>query len=677
VIGHLSIPKAAHAITVAGHSRYTNAKVVLLGESGVGKSGLALRLAEDRWEETGSTHGMKVWQLDLGTSIAHPEVEREVWLWDLAGQPDYRLIHQLFLDQTAVALVLFDSQKPDDPFYGLGEWEKALRTAIGHDPTRLLVAARADRTGAPLTEAKIRRFCDERGYVEYLETSAKGDLGCKELRDALAMLIPWEGLEEISTPQLFKDLKEAVIEIKAESGATEENRPLIRFSELAQRLHMMKPKQQFDEAELRTVVRLLAGQGLVRSLGFGDFILLQPEQINNYAAAVVRAARAHSDGIGCIVEDAVLKGAIEFHDMPRLTLTDEEVLLRAMLETFVDQSLCIREQTNDGVLLVFPSQYNREMAIREHPSILVTYRFSGHLETIYATLVVRLVYSGAFTKHDLWKNAAEFTTAGGHVYGFVMNRPQSGEGIGEIKVFFEKEISDDQRILFLRFIHEHLKKKAADVEREREYVCPACEAQVARARIKRRQAASQTDVACDDCNHLIPLKDLVEKQFEEDGFLRRVQELDRTAGIRLDNESLRIRLTGHAAAIAYEAGQIYHGRVWPELGIDGKIEFKDDAGRPSGRRVGLYFATDDLFNFWRQQIPAADQPLSESLVPIDVYEKWKCLDADVFMVLAADDTILWFNPRAPLHGNTDPENVKGFHPFTALSLVQVRDSYLA
>ncbi|TAK09082.1 MAG: TIR domain-containing protein, partial [Candidatus Manganitrophaceae bacterium] len=36
-------------------TRYTNAKVVLVGETGVGKTGLALRLCEDRWEPTEST----------------------------------------------------------------------------------------------------------------------------------------------------------------------------------------------------------------------------------------------------------------------------------------------------------------------------------------------------------------------------------------------------------------------------------------------------------------------------------------------------------------------------------------------------------------------------------------------------------------------------------------------
>ncbi|NIT03424.1 hypothetical protein GTO10_00555, partial [Candidatus Saccharibacteria bacterium] len=104
---------------------YSNAKIVLVGESGVGKSGLAYRLAEDKWVVTDSSHGMKVWPLDLGED--KKDIGREVWLWDLAGQPDYRLVHQLYFDETALALMLFNPAHPEDPFREVGEWEKGMQ----------------------------------------------------------------------------------------------------------------------------------------------------------------------------------------------------------------------------------------------------------------------------------------------------------------------------------------------------------------------------------------------------------------------------------------------------------------------------------------------------------------------------------------------------------------------
>ena len=72
----------------------TSAKIVFVGESNVGKSCLALRLAEDRYEEQGSTLGMKLWTLrpeQLDPNVTTPSGEkRDVTLWDLGGQDEYR-----------------------------------------------------------------------------------------------------------------------------------------------------------------------------------------------------------------------------------------------------------------------------------------------------------------------------------------------------------------------------------------------------------------------------------------------------------------------------------------------------------------------------------------------------------------------------------------------------------
>jgi WD40 repeat protein len=99
---------------------YVNAKVVLLGEGAVGKTSLAHRLIEDRYVVQDRTHGMNVWRLELPLA-PDATLEREALLWDLAGQEDYRLIHQLFLEETALALLLINPQK-EDPFLEAGDW---------------------------------------------------------------------------------------------------------------------------------------------------------------------------------------------------------------------------------------------------------------------------------------------------------------------------------------------------------------------------------------------------------------------------------------------------------------------------------------------------------------------------------------------------------------------------
>jgi hypothetical protein len=63
----------------------------------------------------------------------------------------------------------------------------------------------------------------------------------------------------------------------------------------------------------------------------------------------------------------------------------------------------------------------------------------------------------------------------------------------------------------------------------------------------------------------------------------------------LDNESRELILVGHAYSIVAEAGQIYRGYTNSDHGIDGEIEFKDDQGRASGKRLYLQLKSGDSY----------------------------------------------------------------------------------
>jgi small GTP-binding protein len=158
---------------------YANAKVVLVGDAGVGKTGLGVRLAEGVWRPTrGSTHGINVWSF-------YDEPEREVMLWDFAGQAEYRLVHQLFLNETNVALLLYDPTKAQDSFVGVDYWEEALRNALPGELKKFLVAARIDMAGVQATESDIKAYCEEHGFDAHFATSAETNEGCDELRAAI------------------------------------------------------------------------------------------------------------------------------------------------------------------------------------------------------------------------------------------------------------------------------------------------------------------------------------------------------------------------------------------------------------------------------------------------------------------------------------------------------------
>ena len=666
------LPEYGVSMEPSASTRYTNAKIALVGESGVGKTGLALRLCDNRWEPTESTHGMLVSQLELPAGESQGDIEREVWLWDFAGQPDYRLIHQLYMDETALGLLVFDPQD-DNPFEDLRHWEKALIAAAKYQPAKLLVAARCDRGGITISKKHFGKFCEEHGFAGFLSTGAKTGEGCEELKAVISRNIPWDRLPWTATKRLFKTLKDAILQLKNEET------PLVRLPELRQRLQFMLPRETFEEKELRAVVGLMQGQGIVQMLNFGDFVLLQPELINSYASVVVKMAREHTDEMGIVPEQQVLDARLDYKDMLRLSEPDEKILLRAMVQMFLDRALCLREQTPKGTLLVFPSYFRRDKPdLPEHPNVFVTYSFSGTLDEVYSTLVVKLSYSDGFKKDQLWKNAADFKTPGGKRVGLAMNK--KAEGAAEIVVYFETGVPDETKVIFIKYVHEHLLSRTDDVIRIRTYVCPHCDNPVEnRKAIQIRLQKGLKDIICTICEKRIPLLDLIEHNFASDEFMRMVQEMDEKARINIDNESRELILIGHAFAIAGEAGQIFRPTPNSDWGIDGEIEFKDYAGKASGKRVYMQLKSGDSYLYKSRKDGTEVFTIKNSRHA----EYWQQQAYPVMLVIrTSDGSIRWMDVSAYLKEQSKRRKtpVKQIvfqgETFTALNLQRLRDKLI-
>jgi small GTP-binding protein len=261
--------------------QYTNAKVLLVGDSGAGKTGLSLRLAENKWEPTDSTVGAWATQWAL-PSPPGDGVQREIWLWDFGGQADQRLIHQLYMDDTALAVLVFDGQKRE-LFETLGEWDRDLCRAARQPFKKLLVLGRKDAGGLRIERREVERFAEERLFAGFLETSAKTGEGCADLRKLIEEQIDWDALPYRTTEVIFKRLKDEIIQLK------DEGRVLLRFNELRLLLQLRMAGEfvHFGDEQLSAVLTLLAGPGVVWELKFGSWVLLQPELVNAYEAVKV------------------------------------------------------------------------------------------------------------------------------------------------------------------------------------------------------------------------------------------------------------------------------------------------------------------------------------------------------------------------------------------------------
>ena len=178
-----------------------------MGDTGVGKTGLSLVLSGRPYQATDSTAGRQVWALDTAEEELPGDRRRarETLLWDLAGQPGYRVIHQLHLSEVAVALVVFDARSETDPLAGVVHWERALRAAHQRQGdeavplTKFLVSARADRGGVPVSKERLDALVKEFDFAGYFATSAKEGWRIGELRAAIESAIPWDELPTVTS----------------------------------------------------------------------------------------------------------------------------------------------------------------------------------------------------------------------------------------------------------------------------------------------------------------------------------------------------------------------------------------------------------------------------------------------------------------------------------------------
>jgi GTPase SAR1 family protein len=660
---------------------YTNAKVLMVGESGVGKTGLSNYLARgikvgvDEQLPSTDAHqskraAMEEWATHLHLSHTSAELyeAREIWLWDFAGQADYRLIHRLFMDEAALAVLVFNPQSKtirDD----IADWDTDLTRASRRPFTKLLVAGRCDVAGLSIPRTDIDVICTKRGFAGYLETSAASGLGCEELKKLIVESINWDAIPHRSSPRLYKVLKDEIVRLR------DEGQVLLRLDELRQQLQFRLPEESFTPEQLRTVAGLLAGPGNIRELEFGDFVLLHPEWISRYAGAVTRSIRERVDDMGAIEEETILKADLKFENMQRLPRAQEEIVLLAMRQSLVQYGICFAEKTDRGTQLIFPSLYKQEQPDHpDHPPLLVSYRVEGNLKEIYATLIAHLYYSKMVENAGFWRFAADFKTIGdGKRLGLKMSPRQ--ETAGDIGIYFDPIVDINTKVTFLRYVHEHLTVKALKIERTRHYVCDKCGAPAEPASVQRRQDVGRHDIICSNCEtNRIVFRDAIEERFDSAEAKEQVRQLGQITRDTLDTESKELILVGEVFAMAGRAGQIFRPTPNSDHGVDGEIEFKDQRGQASGRKVYVQLKSGDSYLRKRK---------TDELEVFDVKkerwaEYWQSQPCDVWLIVrTSDGKIRWMNTTEYLRRNSSAGPVKHIVfdavEFNEVSLLRLRD----
>ena len=156
-------------------------KVVLIGESGVGKTSIIGRFFNGTFEESLlSTNGASYVNRNLTFSEYGNRVVR-FEIWDTAGQEQYRSLNQIFYKDASICILVYDITNIKS-FNALRDyWIKEIQEACSQKIILGLAANKCDLDEKEQVEEKIARdFASEINAI-FMYTSAARSIGIDEL----------------------------------------------------------------------------------------------------------------------------------------------------------------------------------------------------------------------------------------------------------------------------------------------------------------------------------------------------------------------------------------------------------------------------------------------------------------------------------------------------------------
>ena len=151
-------------------------KLLLIGDSGVGKSCLLLRFADDTYTESYiSTIGVdfKIRTIEIGGK------QIKLQIWDTAGQERFRTITSSYYRGAHGIIVVYDVTDQAS-FSNVKQWLQEIDRYACENVNKLLVGNKCDLTTKKVVDFNTaKEFADGLG-IPFLETSAKNSTNVEE-----------------------------------------------------------------------------------------------------------------------------------------------------------------------------------------------------------------------------------------------------------------------------------------------------------------------------------------------------------------------------------------------------------------------------------------------------------------------------------------------------------------
>jgi len=161
-------------------------KLVLLGESAVGKSSLVLRFVKGQFlEYQESTIGAAF----LTQTVCLNDTTVKFEIWDTAGQERYHSLAPMYYRGAQAAIIVYDITNYDS-FERAKSWVKELQRQGNPNIIIAFAGNKLDlSSNRKVSQEEAQQYSDENGLI-FMETSAKTAANVNELFVAIAKALP-------------------------------------------------------------------------------------------------------------------------------------------------------------------------------------------------------------------------------------------------------------------------------------------------------------------------------------------------------------------------------------------------------------------------------------------------------------------------------------------------------
>ncbi|XP_042331365.1 ras-related protein Rab-18-B-like [Sceloporus undulatus] len=173
-------------------------KLLLIGDSSVGKSSLLLRFTEDQFEPyLNPTIGVdfKVKKMVVG------DLPLQLAIWDTAGQERFRTLTPSYYRGAQGVILVYDVTNRET-FVGLESWLQELEVYTKRNVVKMLVGNKIDETDREVDRLEGLQFARKHSML-FVETSAKMRHGVQNAFEEVVIRI-------LQTPELWNIKREGV-----------------------------------------------------------------------------------------------------------------------------------------------------------------------------------------------------------------------------------------------------------------------------------------------------------------------------------------------------------------------------------------------------------------------------------------------------------------------------------